>query len=121
MKYLYGEFSDNQIKNTEKQMHNEIHKLLLHKAEDFNKVLFLSDSDFMAYFNNLLFRFGGLNKLLGEPNTMVSLMATLQAAYDYVQSDHYNFKTYRKAILDSHDYIDSMFKEVFDNAKSFNS
>ena len=31
MQYLYGEFSDEQITETIAAMHNEIHKLLLHK------------------------------------------------------------------------------------------
>ena len=110
MQYLYGEFSDKQIDEAVKQMHKDIHKLLLYKAEDVTTKIFKSDEEFLKFFSNTLFRFGGLNELLGEPPTMVSLMSTLQAAYDLVKSDSYQFKKYRRAILDCHGYIASMFE-----------
>lgn len=112
MKYLYGSFSDNQIEINAKLMHNEIHKLLLYKDKKVSEKIFNSEEDFQNYFINLLFRFGGFNELLGEPDYMVSLMSTLQAAYDEVQKDDYNFHTFRRLILDSHGYIKAMFEEV---------
>lgn len=112
MKYLYGKFSDNQISTNAKIMHNEIHKLLLYKDNKVDEKIFNSEEDFQNYFTNLLKRFGGLNELLGEPNFMVSLMSTLQAAYDEVNSENYNFLTFRRLILDSHGYIKAMFEEV---------
>lgn len=120
MQYLYGEFTYDQIKSAIRVMHNDIHKLLLYKDEDIHEVIFNSEDDFLIYFNSLLFRFGGLNELLGEPEYMVALISTLQAAYDNVQSDDYTFRTFRKAILDSHGYIKSMFEEVNADAKSNN-
>ena len=41
---------------------------------------------------------------------MVTLMATLQAAYDEVTSDEFDYMTFRRAILDSHNYIKQMFE-----------
>lgn len=112
MEYLYGTFSDRQIEVNAKYMHNEIHKLLIYKDNDVTKKIFNSENDFLNYFNNLLFRFGGLNELLGEPDYMVSLMATLQAALDEVTSENYDFHKFRHLILDSHGYIKAMFEEV---------
>lgn len=110
MYYIYGEFTDKQINEAVKQMHNDIHKLLLYKDNTIEEKIFESDEDYVKYFTNLLFRFGGLNELLGEPKQMVSLMSTLQAAYDEIQSPCFKYKTFRRAILDCHGYIKSMFE-----------
>ena len=112
MKHLYGEFSDMQILNNAKYMHNEIHKLLLYKDNNVKENIFNSDEDFKNYFQNLLIRFSGLNKLLGEPVYMIHLLSTLQSAYDEVNNIDYNYHIYRKLILDAHGYIKAMFEEV---------
>ena len=121
MQYLYGEFTDNQINKTVISMHNDIHKLLLHKDNRIEQQIFNSEEDFLNYFNNLLFRFGGLNELLGEPKEMVDFMSTLQSAYDEVISNKFRYKVFRKAILDCHGYIKLMFEEVDADAKFYNS
>lgn len=112
MNYLYGNFSDNQIELNAKIMHSEVHKLLLYKDNKITETIFVSEKDFLNYFTNLLYRFGGLNELLGEPVEMVSLMSTLQAAKDEVCSDNYNWNNFRRLILDAHGFIKLMFKEV---------
>jgi len=113
MDYLYGEFTDEQINETVISMHNDIHKLLLYKDRNVTEQIFNSEEDFMSYFKNLLFRFGGLNELLGEPKEMVDFMSTLQAAYDEVVGEAFHYKVFRRAILDCHGYIKAMFeKEV---------
>lgn len=121
MKYLYGEFTNKQIIEATKQMHNDIHKLLLYKDLNITETIFKNDEEFLSYFNNLLFRFGGLNELFNQPPMLVSLMSTLQAAYDEVRSNDYKYTTFRRAILDSHGYIKAMFEEVDCDAKSFSS
>lgn len=108
MKYKYGEFTNEQINETVVSMHNDIHKLLLHKDRNITEQIFNSEEDFVSCFTNLLFRFGGLNELLGEPQTMVDFMSTLQAAYDEVLSEHFHYQTFRRAILDCHGYIKEM-------------
>ena len=112
MTYLYGEFADKQIELNARLMHGEVHKLLIYKDTNISEHLFKDDSEFLSYFHNLLYRFGGLNQLLQEPKQMVALMATLQAAYKEVQSDSYKWEDYRRLILDAHGYITSMFGEV---------
>lgn len=111
MKYLYGEFSDNQIQSTTLLMHNEIHKLLLYKDNNFKDDIFKSDEEFYNYFSNLLYRYGGFNELLGKPNMMVNFMSVLQEAYHESLRDDFNYKKFRKLILDAHGYLTNMFKE----------
>lgn len=110
MNYIYGKFTDNQIAEAAKMMHSDIHKLLLYKDKNIEEKIFDSEDDFFIYFNNLLFRFGGLNELLGEPKEMVSLMSILRAAYDEVLKDDFKYKTFRRAILDAHGLIKLVFE-----------
>ena len=110
MHYLYGEFTDEQINEAVKQMHNDIHKLLLYKDNQIEEIIFENDEAFFAFFENVLFKFGGTKTLFNNNGTMVSLMSTLQAAYDEVQSSTFRYKTFRRAILDCHGYIKSMFE-----------
>ena len=112
MQYLYGEFTDEQINKTVVSMHSDIHKLLLYKDRNITEQIFNSEEDFVNYFTNLLFRFGGLNELLSEPKEMVDFMSTLQSAFDEVTSDNFQDKVFRRAILDCHGYIKAMFEEV---------
>lgn len=112
MDYLYGEFSKEQIKSVEKIMHNTVHRLLLYKDKFVEDKIFNSDKEFKRYFEDTLFKFGGLNKLLGYPEDMVMLLSTLQAAYEISDSDEYTYGIFRKAILDSHGYIQKIFEEV---------
>lgn len=117
MDYLYGNFTDKQIYESAQLMHNDIHKLLLFKDKNVKDAIFNSEQDFLIYFENLLYRFGGLNDLLGQPVLMVNLMSTLQAAYSCVQRDDYSYKLFRKLILDSHSYIKEIFEGGDTNAK----
>lgn len=110
MTYIYGEFSDKQIEINASIMHSEIHKLLLHKDPNITKTIFNNENDFLKYFKNLLIRYGGLNEILGEPDHMVAFMATLQAAYDEIQSPTFQYDTFRRLILDAHGYIKAMFE-----------
>lgn len=114
MDYLYGEFSEEQISSHVKQMHNDIHKLLLYKDPAVTEKKFRSAQEFDVYFVNLLFRFGGLNELLGEPSEMVDLMETLQAALDESRKPEsdYDFIVFRRLIFDAHGYLTRRFGEV---------
>lgn len=111
MKHSYGEFSDKQIIDNAKLMHNEVHKLLLYKDPNVRIDLFNSEEDFYNYFQNMMIRFDGLNSLLGYPTQMIGLMSTLQAAMNLCK-DNYDYKTFRRLILDAHGYITKSFEEV---------
>ena len=112
MIFTYGTFPDNQITQMAKTMHDDVHRLLLYKDENVLDKMFKSDDEFKSYFSNIMFRFGGLNTLLGCPICMVSLLSTLQAAFNVVGSEDYEYQVYRKLILDAHGYIDQVFEGV---------
>ncbi len=118
MKYIYGEFTERQIKEAVHAMHSDIHKLLIHKDNNIIENVFQTEEEYLNYFNNLLFRFAGLSRLFDEPIQLVAFMSTLQAAYDEVVSDQYDWRKFRRAILDCHGYLELMFEteEVLSNA-----
>ena len=110
MHYLYGKFTKKQITEAVRAMHNDIHKLLLYKDKNIEEQVFEDDEAFLIFFKNVLYKFGGTKTLFNNNGYMVTLMSTLQAAYDEVTSDHFDYVSYRRAILDSHNYIKLMFE-----------
>lgn len=112
MEYKYSEFTCKQISELSRLMHNDVHKLLLYKDKKVEEEIFKTDEDFFFYFENLLFRFAALNELLGEKIEMVQLIISLYTAYKEASKSKYDYRIYRKAILDSHGYIDRIFEGV---------
>ena len=100
MEHKYGSFSENQMSNYKKKLHNSIHWLLVYNENDYK----LLDE----YFNTTLLKLNAMNELLSYPNDIVSLYETLEAARLVLNSDDFNFKTYRKLILDAHSLIDKL-------------
>lgn len=109
MRHLYGEFTQNQISQTKKSLRGSIFFLLLcvdHKtAHEYKEV------DVNKCFNGLLLRLGGLNQLLMEQPELVIVMSLLQAAMNEYNNPEFNFKVYRKLILDAGAEVDKL-KEV---------
>ena len=121
MKYIYGYFTNKQIKEATSAMHNDIHKLLLYKDNTIEETIFENDEAFLVYFDHLLKNFGGVHTLFNNNGIMVKLMSTLQAARNEVVNDDFHYGTFRREILDSHNYIKQMFEEGDAYAKSVNS
>ena len=121
MQYIYGSFTDKQITEAVRAMHNDIHKLLLYKDKRVEETIFEDDDAFLVFFENVMYKLGGTKTLFNDNGVMVTLMSELQAALDNAKSDHFNYTTFRTAILDSHGYIKAMFEEVDSDAKFTNS
>lgn len=117
MQYIYGNFTDKQINEAVRAMHGDIHKLLLYKDKTIEEKIFEDDEAFLVFFENVMFKFSGTKTLFNNNGIMVTLMATLQAAYDEVTSDEFDYMTFRRAILDSHNYIKQMFEGGVGDAK----
>lgn len=109
MKHLYGEFTQNQIAKTKKSLRGSIFFLLL--CVDNNTAHEYEEIDINECFNGLLLKLGGMNELLMNPPELVTVMSLLQAALIEYNSPEFNFKTYRKLILDAGAEVDKL-KEV---------
>ena len=121
MKYIYGYFTNKQIKEAANAMHNDIHKLLLYKDNTIEETIFENDEAFLVYFDHLLENFGGVHTLFNNNEIMVKLMSTLQAARNEVASDNFHYGTFRIENLDYNGYIKQKFEEGDSYAKSINS
>lgn len=121
MQYIYGTFTDKQINEAVRAMHSDIHKLLLYKDKTIEGKIFEDDEAFLVFFENVMFKFGGTKTLFNDNGLMVALMSELQAAFDNFKSDHFDYVTFRRAILDSHNYIKQMFEGGVSDAESTDS
>lgn len=106
MKHLYGYFSDGQMENYKIKLHKELFWLLIYQdPETKNNYL---DVDFNKYFDGLMRKISGLNKLLSYPTEIVSIMSLLEAALIESQKEEFNYKAYRKLVLDAHSLVDKI-------------
>lgn len=121
MQYIYGYFTKKQIKEATQMMHSDVHKLLLYKDNKVEEQIFEDDDTFLQFFQNVLTRFAGTKTLFNNCGLMVSLMSTLQSAYDEVTADKFHYIKYRRLILEAHEYIRLMFEGGEQHAKFINS
>lgn len=113
--YVYGKFSRDQIIYIARQMHNEIHRLLIYKDINIPNKIFQTDKAFFKYFNNLLINYGSLNDMFGYPAQMVLFMERLNSAYIEAKKEDFNYSLYKKELLDAHGLLTEMFGEVREN------
>ena len=98
--YKYGDFSDLQIKEIKEKMRKQIFFLL--RIVDPETKSNYQDVDVGSAIENVLRTYGSLNDLLGYPEEFVHIMIMLNAAYsEYQKGPDFNWKIYRKLILDA--------------------
>ena len=101
MNGLYGDFSEAQLNEFKKKLHSKIHWLLIYKEAD-------DCQYFEEYFETLMKYIGSLNVVFGYNSMIIELLTTLQMAYDESKRQDFNFKTYRKYVLDAHNIVDKI-------------
>ena len=99
MKHLYGDFSPTQIREVKKSIRGSIFFLLL--CVDPKTASEYPNIDVNQCFDGLMQKLGGLNSLLLCPPELVISMSLLQSALDTYNNPDFNFRTYRKLILDA--------------------
>lgn len=110
MNSLYGGFTAEQLDEYRAKLHNKLFWLLLYKdPETCNE---FSDVDFDKYFINLMRELNGLCDILMHPSGIIEMMSVLQAAYNESCKADYDYKVYRKFVLDAHTLLDRMSWEV---------
>lgn len=100
--YKYGQFTDQQIAETKQSLRKKIFFLLI-VAEDevkFGKKKF-PEINLEQASTTLSWHISGLNKLLGEPVEIVTLLSLLEEAKQIIYDETFNFDKYRKLILDA--------------------
>ena len=106
MQHIYGYFDDEQMENYKVKLHKELFWLLIYKdPKTKNKYL---NVDFNKYFDGLMRRMDGLNELLSYPTEIVAIMSLLEAALIESKKVDFDYKSYRKLVLDAHSLIDKI-------------
>ena len=99
MKNLYGEFTQSQIAQVKKSLRGSIFFLLL--GVDPQTSWEYENIDVNKCFEGLLLKLGGMNDLLMNQPEIVTTMSLLQAAMNEFNKIDFDFKVYRKLILDA--------------------
>ncbi len=100
MKHIYdGEFTDNQISTETKRLQKQIF-FILQCADPETKQNYPA-IDIAKALESILYEISGLNELLFNPNEIVVVMSLLQEAHTLFASNSYNFRIFRKLLLDA--------------------
>lgn len=101
LRHLYNnEFTSNQIAETKKSLRGSIFFLLLCVDKETKKEY--ENVNVEECFTNLLTKIGGMNELLLNQKEIVITMSLLQSALqEYRNKEFFDFKKYRKLILDA--------------------
>lgn len=106
MKHLYGYFTDKQMENYKVKLHKELFWLLIYQDPETKDEY--PNVDFNKYFDGLMRKIDGLNKLLFYPTEIISIMSLLEAALIESEKIDFDYKTYRKLVLDAHSLVDKI-------------
>ena len=109
MKHKYGNFTETQMLLTKQSIRKQIFFLLLcadpKTKNDYTHV------DVSEAFRGLLYKLDGLNSILGEPQELVDTISLLEEALIKYNESEFNFRTYRRLVLNAGALIDTI-KEV---------
>ena len=103
VKGKYGSFSKDQIAAYKKKLHNKIHWLLIYKENDCDGL--------EEYTVSLLHYINSLNEIFNYDDEIIELMINIQQALDELTCQDFDFKRYRKYILDAHALVDKIKEE----------
>ena len=99
MNTKYGNCSSTQIESTIFHLRKSIFFLLLY-VDPATKDEY-PDIDVAEAFRSLQYRLNGLNSILLEPPELIETMSLLESALNEYSSKHFDFRKYRKLILDA--------------------
>lgn len=99
MNTKYGSYSSTQINSTKQTIRKAIFFLLLYV--DPQTCQEYPDINVVDAFRSLQYKLDGLNSILLEPPELVETMSLLESALEEYQSKNFDFRKYRKLILDA--------------------
>ena len=112
MEHEYGSFDKKQFNEYKKKLHKKLFWLLIYKDPETKEEYPDVTSDvFEKYFTNIMYEISGLNRLLFYPVEICSMLSILEAALNETQKVDFDYKAYRKLILDAHALIDKIKEE----------
>ena len=109
MTHKYGEYTEFQVGEFKKRIRKTIFLLLL--SVDPKTASQFKHANIKKVFSGLLYELGGASDVFFEPAEIVEAVNLLERARQELFSAEYDFKVYRKLILDAGACIDRI-KEV---------
>ena len=100
MKYKYGEFSNEQLGEIVNDLHKKIHRLLYLKENN--------SSNLYECVTDLIYVVAGLNSLFYNSKEFVDLLIILENLKLELNNSNFDFKRYRKFVLDAHGLVDKL-------------
>lgn len=97
--HKYGSYSDGQLSATKQYIRKQIFYLLLYVDPETKHEY--PNVNVSKAFQGLQYKLGGLNSILFEPPSLVTVMSLLEAALLEYQKDEFDFSAYRKLVLDA--------------------
>ena len=101
--HRYGTFNSNQFESFKTKMRKKIFWLILYTDERTNTNY--KNINVKEYQKNLMKQISAFNSLLFYPDEMVDIINNLEAARLELEKSDFNFKTYKKFVLDAGDYM----------------
>ena len=106
MRHKYGSFTETQMVLTKKSIRKQIFFLLL--CVDPKTKGDYAHVNVGEAFRGLLYKLDGLNSVLGEPQELVDTISLLEEALIKYNEPEFNFRTYRRLILNAGSLIDTI-------------
>ena len=103
IKHKYGEFTEGQFEQAKTFIRKQIYSLLLFADPKLKEKY--ERYDLNKAFDSFLRKLGGMNSVLEEPPELVRIISMLEAAWLEYQKPEFDFKTYRKLILEAGNLI----------------
>ena len=97
--HKYGYYSEDQLSATKQYIRKQIFYLLLYVDPETKEEY--SNVNVNKAFQGLQYKLGGLNSILFEPPSLITVMSLLEAALLEYQKSDFNFNAYRKLVLDA--------------------
>lgn len=109
VKYTYGTLPDEQFEKYRKILHKKVFWLLVYRdpstAEQYSHV------DFDQYMERLMEYLDAMNRLLCYPAEMLEIMGMLESAWQDTKAEPFDYRKFRRKILEAHSLIDRLGKE----------
>lgn len=103
---IYGQFEEEQFSNYKEKLHKKLFWLLLYKdPKEADKYTYVN---FEKYYGSLMRELDGLNEIISYPKEMVEIMALLEAALIESRKEDFDYRVYRKLVLDAHHLVDDL-------------
>lgn len=111
IKTIYGEVTKEQVQRQKKSIHDAIHWLLIYKDPKIMETGKYKNINVDRYMVALGYRISGLNELFLYPDCLITLLSLLEGARIELNSENYEWSTFRKIILDAHSLVDEIKEE----------